>query len=121
MPLRNASDVFNLYTTELISAANDASAAFDTSRYTEAVIYIRTTAKAGTTPGLTLDVEVSDDNTNWHQHSQAVVISDPTVPLNHAAVLVTNLGKWIRLNNPAAPTGSASPSLTITALLIAKN
>ncbi len=121
MSLRNTSDVFTLYASELINAANDASSAFDVSRYTEVIIYIRTTAKAGSAPVVTLDVEVSGEETatHWHQHSQAVVITDPAVPVNHPAVRVTNLGKWLRLNNPAAP--GTGDSVTVSAIMRGKN
>lgn len=122
MPLRNASDVINLYTAQLIDNAGEASVSFDVSRFTEVVIYIRTTAKAGTTPAVVLDAEVSGDNDNFHTHTANILtITDPTVPINHAAILLTNLGKWLRIINPAAPTGSSSPSLTVTAIMIGKN
>ena len=122
MPLRGTSDVFNLYTMQVINAAGEASVAFDVSRYTEVVIYIRTTAKVGTTPAVVLDAEVSGDNTNFHTHTANILtITDPTVPIDHAAVLLTNLGKWLRIRNPLIPSGSSSPSLTVTATMIGKN
>lgn len=122
MPLRNASDVLNLYTAQLINAAGEASTAIDVSNYTEVVIYIRTTAKAGTTPAVVLDAEVSGDNLNFHTHTANILtITDPTVPVDHAAILLTNIGKWLRIRNPLIPSGSGSPSLTVTATMIGKN
>lgn len=110
-----------LYATVLISSANQASESVDAGRFTEAAVYVKATAKAGTTPAVTFDVETSHDNTDWHVDSTIPVITDPTVPFNAPVHrIVGALGKWIRLNNPAAPTGSGSPTLTVSAVVVLK-
>lgn len=124
MPLRNTSNVMTLHNANVFNSADEAGQSFDVSNYTEVVIYAKTTAKAGTTPGLTLDVEVSQDNSEWHKHTQLLVFANDAIPsggLFHDAVQVSNIGKWLRVNNPAAPTGSATPTVTMTIKMIGKN
>ena len=120
MPNHSASRQ-TLYSQKVIDAAAENSASVDCSNYIEGIIFIRVTAKSGTdTPTLDLDVEMSDDNTNWHKHSDVTQISDPTVPFKAGVVSVTNLGKYLRLNNPVIP-GGTSPSFTTDAFIVLKN
>ena len=120
MPVRSTSRQ-TLYSQQVINTANENSASINYANYTEPVVYIRVTAKAGTSPTLDLDVEMSDDNTNWHKKSDVTQISDPTVTFRADVVSVTNLGQYIRLNNPTAPGGSSTPTMTVDAFIILKN
>lgn len=90
--------------------------------YTEALLYIRVTAKGGTSPTVDIDVESSHDNSNWHKHTDVTQLNDPTVTFYQAVTSLTNLGQYLRLTVPAGDVGgSATPTMTVTATLVLKD
>ena len=110
-----------LYSAQVISATDTSSASVESGRFTEATIYIKVTAKAGTSPTIDFDVQTSHDNSEWHKDSDVTQISDPTVSTAYLApaVKVTScIGKYIRLNPTVG--GSSSPSMTVTAKVVLK-
>ncbi len=110
-------NTFTLYEGRTVSAINQGSTGFLLDGFEEAVILIDTTAVSGSSPTLDLDVEVSESGTDWFKLQD---ITQITAVAKSDAVKVSNFGKYLRLNNPATPGGGSSPSLTLTALLIAK-
>ena len=108
-----------LYSDQVISATGTASSSVECGRFTEASIYIKVTAKAGTSPTIDFDVETSHDNGEWHKDSDVTQISDPTTDYYAPVVKIANsLGKYIRLNPTVG--GSGSPSMTVTAKIVLK-
>jgi len=108
-----------LYSAQVISASDTASASTECGRFSEATIYIKVTAKAGTSPTIDFDVQTSHDNSEWHKDSDVTQINDPTVTYYAPAVKISNcIGKYIRLNPTVG--GSSSPSMTITATIVLK-
>lgn len=110
MTLHNTHE-YTLYSAgTVVSTADSASTALAVSHFREGIILLAVTAKSGTTPTVDFDVETSDDETNWHKLEDITQINDPDVAsqYNHPAHKVTNFGKFIRVNNPAAVTGSGS-------------
>ena len=108
-----------LYSAQVISASDTASSSVECGRFEEATIYIKVTAKAGTSPTLDFDVQTSHDNSEWHKDSDVTQISDPTVAYYAPAVKLSNsIGKYIRLNPTVG--GSGSPSMTVTAKIVLK-
>lgn len=91
--------------------------------FSEAVVYIKVTAKSGTTPSIAFDIETSHDESDWHKHTDVTTITDPTVTTSHYAdaVQLTNLGQFIRINNPDGVGGSSTPSLTCEAIIVLKD
>ena len=110
-------NTFTLYSAITLSAADQASQSFLLDGFEEAVILINVTAVTGTSPTVDLDVEISEDGTNWHKLQD---IPQLTAVAKAPAVQVTNFGKFLHLNDPATPGGTGSPSITLTATLIAK-
>ena len=110
-------NTFTLYANVTVSAIDQASQSFLIDNFEEAVILIDVTAVTGTNPTLDLDVEVSEDNDTWFKLQDVTQI---TGVAKSDAVQITNFGKYVRLNNPAAPGGTDNPSFTLTATLIAK-
>ena len=109
-----------LYSAQAITAADTSSASIEVGRSSEVTIYIKVTGKAGTSPTLDLDVETSPDNEDWHKDSSITQISDPTLTYYADAVKVAIcIGKYIRLRSTAV-CGSGSPSMTVTARVVAK-
>ncbi len=112
------SNTFTLYSAGTqLSAANQASTSQLLDGFEEAVILINVTAIAGASPTVDLDVEVSDDETNWYKLQDVPQLS---AVAKAPAVQVTNFGKYLRLNDPAVPGGSSTPSITLTAVIVAK-
>lgn len=110
-----------LYSAQVISASNTASSSVECGRFEEATIYIKVTAKAGTSPTIDFDVQTSHDNSEWHKHVDVSTISDPTVTTPYyvdAVKLSNSIGKYIRLNPTVG--GSSSPSMTVTAKIVLK-
>lgn len=111
--------VRTLYSSQVISATGTSSATIECGRFSEATIYIKVTAKAGTSPTLDFDVETSHDNSDWHKDSDVTQISDPTVSYYAPVVKLTGCtGKYIRLNPTVG--GSSSPSMTVDASVVLK-
>ena len=108
-----------LYSAQVISASDTASSSVECGRFSEATIYIKVTAKAGTSPTIDFDVQTSHDNSEWHKDSDVTQISDPTVAYYAPVVKIANsMGKYIRLNPTVG--GSGSPSMTVTAKIVLK-
>jgi hypothetical protein len=108
-----------LYSAQTISASDTASSSVECGRFSEATIYIKVTAKAGTSPTVDFDVQTSPDNSEWHKDSDVTQISDPTVTYYAPVAKVANsMGKYIRLNPTVG--GSSSPSMTVTAKVVLK-
>tara|TARA_Y100000310_G_scaffold341086_1_gene439041 strand:+ start:536 stop:910 length:375 start_codon:yes stop_codon:yes gene_type:complete len=100
------------------------STAVNVAGYTEASIYVKVTAKSGTTPAAALDVEVSHDNSEFHKDSDITTITDPTVTTDYLAAVhkVTNLGaRWLRVSAPSGMGGSSTPTFTVTVKADLKN
>ena len=111
--------VRTLYSAQVISATGTSSASVECGRFSEATIYIKVTAKAGTTPTLDFDVETSHDNSDWHKDSDVTQISNPSTDYYAPAIKIANsMGKYIRLNPTVG--GSGSPSMTVTATIVLK-
>jgi hypothetical protein len=81
-------------------------------QFTEASIYIKTTAKSGTTPEINWDVETSWDGTDWHKHTDITQILDPTVTHYADVVTISNIAKFLRLKAPVGVEGTGTPTLT---------
>ena len=110
-----------LYSAQVISASDTASSSVECGRFEEATIYIKVTAKAGTSPTIDFDVQTSHDNSEWHHDSDVTQINDPTVTSGYyapAVKLSNSIGKYIRLNPTVG--GSSSPSMTVTAKIVLK-
>tara|TARA_R110002012_G_scaffold2391_10_gene11645 strand:+ start:1328 stop:1684 length:357 start_codon:yes stop_codon:yes gene_type:complete len=108
-----------LYSAQVISASDTSSASVECGRFSEATIYIKVTAKAGTSPTLDFDVQTSHDNSDWHRDSAVTQISNPTTTYYAPAIKIANsMGKYIRLNPTVG--GSSSPSMTVTATVVLK-
>ena len=110
-------NTFTLYAAIVLSAADQASQSFLLDGFEEAVILINVTAVTGTSPTVDLDVEVSENGDDWFKRQD---VSQITTAGKLDAVPVTNFGKYLRLNNPAALGGTDTPQFTLTATLIAK-
>ncbi len=110
-------NTFTLYAEITLSAADQASQSFLLDGFEESVILIDVTAVSGSSPTVDLDVEVSEDGTDWFKLQD---VPQLTAVAKAPAVQVTNFGKYLRLNDPAIPGGSSTPTLTLTAILIAK-
>lgn len=105
-----------------INAAQQSTDSIECGRHREATIYVTVTATSGTNPTLDLDVETSPDNTGWHKDSDIPQISSPVLPYYHPAYkLAGNIGRFIRINNPTAPGGSGSPSMTLDIWVVLKD
>ena len=116
MNVRN--DTFDLYTGQTLSAANQNSQAIEVGSYTEAVITINVTAISGTSPTVDLDIEISDDNgTTWFKHED---ITQLTAVGKTVHRVTAPFGSRLRLNDPAVPGGSSTPTITLTVRLMVK-
>ena len=116
MTVRN--DTFDLYTASTLSAANQNSQAIEVGSYTEAVITINVTAESAADVTVDLDVEISDDNgTTWFKHED---ITQLTAVGKTVHRVTAPFGSRLRLNDPAVPGGSSTPTMTLTARLMVK-
>ena len=90
------------------------SAAFDIERFSEALLFIDTTAVSGSSPTLDFDVECgpADDE-------MAFIHTEPSQITGTGKTLVnlTNLGKWLRLSWDI---GGSGPSFTFEAKITLK-
>ena len=111
------SNTFTLYSAVTLSAADQASTSQLLDGFEEAVILINVTAVSGTSPTVDLDVEISDNEEDWYKLQDVPQI---TAVGKQAAVQVTNFGKYLRLNDPAVPGGSDTPTVTLSAVIVAK-
>jgi len=98
----------------LASAARTTSGVVDLgaspAEYTEAVIYIDTTAAAGTTPSLTVMYQSSPDGITFYDHTAGVALT----AAGRQAIRVTNaIGRFGRISY--AITGTA-PSFTFSVI-----
>ena len=75
-----------------------ASGSIDVSEYRECMVVVRLAAVTGTSPTLDIDVEFSDDNSNWHKDSDITQITDSEASTARPVHKVTSpLGKFMRL------------------------
>lgn len=105
-----------LYSSESLTASNQASASVDCRGATEVTIYIKSEAVTGTSPTLDFDVQCSyQQDGGYHKDSDITQIgnvSDNTLETIHK---VSNPPGWLRLN----PTlGGTDPNYTISAWAI---
>ena len=111
--------VRTLYSAQTISASDTSSSSVECGRFEEATIYIKVTAKSGTSPTIDFDVQTSHDNDEWHKDSDVTQINDPTVAYYAPVVKLTGcIGKYIRLNPTVG--GSSTPTMTVTAKIVLK-
>ncbi len=109
-------DVFTLINAQVITASGQTNA-FSVGEFTEAQLLIAVSATGGTNPTLDFIVQVSDaSDGTFHQHTAVTQITSNG---NKNAVLLTNIGRQLRLSYTIGGTGS--PTFTITAKLICKN
>ena len=121
MPQRSTEKKTLLASTQLTSTPVSGTG-ISVSAWLEGVILITVTAKGGTSPAVDLDVETSEDGTNWFKLQDVTQISDPTIGTTvPPAVQVSNFGKRIRLNNPDGMSGSSTPTMTLSADIVVKN
>jgi len=94
--------------------ADGESAAYDVERFTEALLFIDTTAVSGSAPTLDFDLESgpADDETGF-LHTEPAQITGTGKTL----VKLTNLGKWLKLSWDIAGT---TPSFTFEAKITLK-
>lgn len=94
--------------------ADGESAAFDVSRFTEALLYIDVTAASGSSPTLDFDVECgpADDEMAFIHTAPAQITG-----VGKTIVKLVNLGQWLRLSWDI---GGAAPSFTFEAKLTLK-
>ena len=104
-----------------ITAAGQGSS-FNVEHYIEGTVYVKVTAKSGTSPTLDFDIESSHDDADWHKHSDVPQVNDPTIGTGymHTVHQITGMGKWIRISYPN-PGGSDTPSLTCEVVVVLKN
>ena len=121
MPVHNTV-VKTLYSSQAITSTPSASVAVSVRGYSEGVILVRSTAIGGTSPGVDLDVEVSDDEVaaQWYKEGDISTFTPAVAATNHTAHKVTNMGQWLRINNPGGINGSSTPTLTIVAVIVLK-
>ena len=121
MPRQSSS--YTLWSAQVLTGAAEINSnSIECGHYTEGVVYIRATAKGGTSPTVDIDVESSHDNSNWHKHTDITQISDPTVIYYQTVTTLSNLGRYIRLTVPAGGVGgSATPTITVTAVVVLKD
>ena len=121
MPVRTTG-VLVLLASKTVTSAVIGGSGIAVGRWIEGLVLISVTAND--TSGVhDLDIETSDDQTDWHKLVDVTQINNPTVPADGRfevdAVQLTNFGKFIRLNNPGGITSGTS--LTLEALFIGKN
>ena len=106
----------SLLASVLVSAADQAGDGVPCDNYSEMVVYMSVTAKAGTSPTVDFDIQTSHDNSAWHKHTSMTQLNDPTVTTTYRAPAETlsNLGKFVRIISTAVG-GSSTPSLTCEA------
>ena len=107
-----------LLTSTALGTGPTATTSIEVSRFTEASIYIKITARSGTTPVMDADIQTSHDNTDWHKHTAITTITDPTITYYADVIKVTNLSKYLRLN--ITLTGS-TPTMTTEITMILKD
>ncbi len=95
--------------------ADGESAAFDVSRFSEAILTIDVTAASGGDATLDFDIEVgpTDDEMGFIHTGPAQITA-----VGKTLVKLTNFGKWLRLSWDIA--GTATPSFTFEAKLTLK-
>ena len=117
MPLRTSPEPRELWTDEVITSSAEASESIGCEHYDEAQVFIKVTAKVGTTPTVTLVVQTSHDDSDWHLHTSVPQIADPTLTSYETVVSLTNIGKYLRIRSPGLSSGT---SMTVTATVVLK-
>jgi len=106
-----------LFSEATLTSANGMGSGITSKSFETAIILVKATAKVGSTPQLDLDVEVSSDQSSWHKYSDIPQLNDPTMTYYAPAVLVSQLGEYIRVNNPAGMTSGTSMDVEVKIML----